>query len=52
MMKAPSFVIIGRWGKFRHCRVPLNAVFDGITVGLPQGLGEEWVKRNPRRVMG
>ena len=40
MMEAPFFVIIGRWGKFRHCTVPLNAVFDGITVGLPQGLAE------------
>ena len=38
MMEAPFFVIIGRWGKFRHCTVPLNAVFDGITVGLPQAL--------------
>ena len=40
MMEAHFFVIIDSRGKCRLCTIPLNAEIDGITSGLPQGLGQ------------
>ena len=46
-MEAHTFVIIDRWVKCRLFTIPLNTIDDGITVGLPQALGQDesrWVE--------
>ena len=46
-MEAHFLVIINSKGKCRLCTIPLNAKNDGITSGLPQGLGDPSMASKP-----